>query len=298
VAGRPFRAVYRFAPGEEDDGVTLAVPPELLSAIRRTGSSGASRDSTRRRSGRSSRVCRSATASSSSRWGEGRARRPGDAPGAEEAPLFKAVAEFVKRRFGVDIPAREWALADVPRHLRMRVAVTDPVTGRVIDAGRDVELLRKKLGAADQAPSKVESPAWREAQLVWEKDGIEGWTFGDLPEKIAVGTSLTAYPALAAGEKSVRLFPARAEAEASHKKGVRALLMRKFAKELASSGATTRSRPSSTARRSSSAAGRPSRAPSKRLWPAMSSNATSAPRPNTRPTKPRSAAPFSKRAMP
>ncbi|MCX6567670.1 MAG: DUF3418 domain-containing protein, partial [Candidatus Aminicenantes bacterium] len=114
----------------------------------------------------------------------------------EEVPLFKAVAEFVKRRFGADIPPREWALADVPRYLRMRVAVTDSATGRVIDAGRDVELLRKKIGAADQAPSKVESPAWREAVSAWEKTGLKAWTFGDLPERVPVGTSLTAYPAL------------------------------------------------------------------------------------------------------
>ena len=88
----------------------------------------------------------------------------------------------------------------MPKHLRMRVAVVDPATGRVIDAGRDVELLRKKLGAADEAPSKVESPAWQEARRAWEKVGLTDWTFGDLPEKIAVGTSLTAYPALEMGD--------------------------------------------------------------------------------------------------
>jgi ATP-dependent helicase HrpA len=153
----------------------------------------------------------------------------------EEMPLAKAVAEFVRRRFGVDIPAREWALADVPRYLRMRLAVVDPATGKVIDAGRDVELLRKKLGAADMAPSKVESPAWREACRKWERAGFEDWSFGDLPETVAVGTSLTAYPALKLVDTTVeiRLFATRAEAEASHRKGVRFLLMKKFGKDLA-----------------------------------------------------------------
>ena len=184
----------------------------------------------------------------------------------EEVRSSRRSREFVKRRFGVDIPVREWALADVPKHLKMRVAVVDPSTGKVIDAGRDVELLRKKIGAADEAPSKIESPAWQEARRVWEKDGIMEWTFGDLPEKIAVGTSLTAFPALKMGDMntyfpiskernpgkdasgrggppgglgrrnresvSIRLFPTRAEAEAAHRQGVRALLMRKFAKEL------------------------------------------------------------------
>ncbi len=263
VAGRPYRAVYKFAPGEEDDGVTLTVPPELLSAIPperlEWGVPGQYQDKIAALIKGLPKRYRKLLVPVGEK-AETIAREMPQAP--EEVPLFKAVAEFVKRRFGVEIPAREWALADVPRHLRMRIAVTDPVTGRVIDTGRDVELLRKKLGAADQAPSKVESPAWREAQREWEKDGLEAWNFGDLPERIAVGTSLTAYPALKMGDMipislfpgsaedkrrpdatgksgtavapiGIRLFPTRAEAQASHRKGVRALLMRKFAKELA-----------------------------------------------------------------
>ncbi len=260
VAGRPFRAVYKFAPGEEDDGVTLTVPTELLSAIPvgrlEWGVAGQYQDKIAALIKGLPKRYRKLLVPVGEK-AEEIVREMPQVP--EEVPLFKAVAEFVKRRYGVDIPAREWALADVPKHLRMRVAVVDPVTGRVIDAGRDVELLRKKLGAADEAPSKIESPAWQEARRDWEKSGLTDWTFGDLPEKIAVGTSLTAYPALAVEEKrvsdlpftqnrvkgrsdtllppldsvAVRLFPTRAEAEASHKNGVRWLLMRKFGKDLA-----------------------------------------------------------------
>jgi ATP-dependent helicase HrpA len=279
IAGRPFRAVYKFAPGEEDDGVTLTVPPELLSAIPAErlewGVAGQYRDKIEALIKGLPKRYRKLLVPVGEKAGT-IARDMPQAP--EDVPLFKAVADFVKKRFGVEIPAREWALADVPRHLRMRVAVVEPSTGRVIDAGRDVELLRKKLGAADQAPSKMESPAWQEARRTWEKSGLTEWSFGDLPEKIAVGTSLTAYPALqigdtilfsefpasqtppsktggtmpvsqspdrgraasgtspgpaaGAGTISIRLFPARAEAEAAHKKGVRALLLRKFAKDL------------------------------------------------------------------
>jgi ATP-dependent helicase HrpA len=241
VAGRPFRAVYKFAPGEEDDGVTLTVPPELLSAIPAErlewGVPGQYQDKIAALIKGLPKRYRKLLVPVGEK-AETIVREMPQAP--EEVPLFKAVAEFVKRRFGADIPPREWALADVPRYLRMRVAVTDPATGRVIDAGRDVELLRKKIGAADQAPSKVESPAWREAVCAWEKTGLTAWTFGDLPEKIAVGTSLTAYPALVVepetsgkGTISIRLFPTRAEAAAAHPAGVRWLLLRKFGKELA-----------------------------------------------------------------
>ncbi len=284
IAGRPFRAVYKFAPGEDDDGVTLSVPVGLLRAIPverlEWGVAGQYRDKIAALIKGLPKRYRKLLVPVGEK-AETIAREMTQAP--EEVPLFKAVAEFVRRRFGIDIPAREWALADVPKHLRMRVEVVDPATGKVIDAGRDVDLLRKKIGAADQAPSKVESPAWQEARRVWERDGITEWDFGDLPAQIAAGTSLTAYPALVKmGEKmgdmipishfsetaevrqpiasgqsttkagsagsaaasptggtdarasvSIRLFPGRAEAEASHRQGVRALLMRKFAKELA-----------------------------------------------------------------
>jgi len=247
VAGRPFRAVYRFAPGEDEDGVTLTVPPELLSAIPpgrlEWGVTGQYQEKIAALIKGLPKRYRKLLVPVGEK-AETIAREMPRAP--EEVPLFKAVADFVRRRFGIDIPAREWALADVPKHLRMRVAVVDPSTGRVIDAGRDVELLRKKIGAADQAPSKVESPAWQEARRDWERTGLTDWRFGDLPEKVPVGTSLTAYPGLVAppsagttqgegahGAAEIRLFPARAEAQASHSRGVRWLLMRKFAKELA-----------------------------------------------------------------
>ncbi len=250
VAGRPFRAVYKFAPGEDDDGVTLTVPPALLAAIPPArlewGVAGQYKDKIAALIKGLPKRHRKLLVPVGEK-AETIAREMPRAP--EETPLFKAVSEFVRRKFGVDIPAREWELADVPRHLRMRVAVVDPATGKVIDAGRDVELLRKKIGAADEAPSKVESPAWQEARRAWERDGVADWDFGDLPESIAVGTSLTAYPALKMGDMipishlsetadarrsiCIRLFPTRAEAVASHKQGVRALLLRRFAKDLA-----------------------------------------------------------------
>ncbi len=245
VAGRPFPAVYKFAPGEDDDGVTLRVPATLLNAIPperlEWGVPGNYEDKIAALiKGLPKRYRKHLVP-----VGEKAAMIAAEMPRApEEVPLFRAVAEFAKRRFAADIPVREWALAEVPKYLRMRVAVTDPATGRVIDTGRDVELLRKKLGAADEAPSKVESPAWRQAEREWERTGLIDWIFGDLPERIAVGTSLTAYPALVVekgevkspfseGAVAVRLFPTREEAEAAHRQGVRRLLMRKFGKDLA-----------------------------------------------------------------
>ncbi len=239
VGGRPFRAVYKFAPGDEEDGVTIKVPVSLLNAIPperlEWGVAGQYREKIASLiKGLPKRHRRLLVPVAEK--AEIIAREMPRAP--EEVPLFKAIADFVHKRFGIDIPVREWAQADIPRHLRMRVAVTD-ASGRIIDVGRDVELLRKKIGAGDPAPSKTDSPAWTKAREKWERTGLESWNFGDLPEKVPVGVSLTGYPALAVepvkGAESVgiRLLPAREEALASHLRGVRHLLERKFGKDLA-----------------------------------------------------------------
>jgi ATP-dependent helicase HrpA len=203
IAGRRYSAEYRFAPGEEDDGVTLHVPvphlpavpparlswgvparaPELIASLVRN----------------LPKRCRKLFLPLSEKV-EAIVR---EMPAAdEETPLVRAVAEFARRRFGADIPLRVWSEAEaaLPKHLRLRVAAVDPETGRVIESGRDIELLRRKIGAADQAPSKVESPAWKEAAARWEKSGLTGWSFGDLPEEVPVGATLKGYPALVAGE--------------------------------------------------------------------------------------------------
>jgi hypothetical protein len=64
------------------------------------------------------------------------------------------------------------------------------------------------------------------------QDGTTDWSGS--PTNIFARLVLTASGApISEGTVDIRLFPTRAEAEASHKEGVRWLLMRKFAKDLA-----------------------------------------------------------------
>lgn len=203
IAGRRYSAEYRFAPGEEDDGVTLHVPVPHLPAVPPARLSWGV-------PARAPELIESLVRNLPKRYRKlflPLAEKVGtivrEMPAAdEETPLVRAVAEFARRRFGADIPLRVWSEAEaaLPKHLRLRVAAVDPETGRVIEAGRDIEVLRRKIGASDQAPSKVESPAWKEAAARWEKSGLTGWSFGDLPEEVTVGATLKGYPALVAGE--------------------------------------------------------------------------------------------------
>jgi ATP-dependent helicase HrpA len=240
IGGREFSAEYRFAPTKEEDGVTLRVPLGLVASIPKErltwgvpGQLRARIESLIRNLPKSYRkllVPAPEAAALIAVDMEGRQE-------TDEGSLPDAVADFVKMRFRADIPAAVWSAADVPNFLKARVAVTD-ASGKVVAAGRDIEVLKAKVGAVDAAPEKTSSPAWRRAREKWERDGLTSWDFGEIPECVPVASGLNAYPALAPGSKGadLRLFPTREEAVAAHRAGVAALLRSAHGKDLEFAG--------------------------------------------------------------
>ena len=146
-------------------------------------------------------------------------------------PLLSTLGRFIYHRFGVDIPASQWPASEIPDYLNMRVSILDH-QGREIRAGKDASILNGYAPCASHA--QVEPETWERAKAKWEKKGIMSWDFGDLPETISMETSLLAYPGLepAPGGVNVRLFKNSAEASETHKKGVKALFMIRFRKDL------------------------------------------------------------------
>jgi ATP-dependent helicase HrpA len=229
--GVRFTLRYEFLPGDDADGITVEVPADQLSRV-----------SAERLS-----------------WGvpgqfqekvealiKGLPKRyrkllvpAADAAGVvagemslSDESLSSALARFVKRRFRCDIPARAWEEADIPKHLKMRLAVTDG-QGTVLEAGRDLDALRRARKEA-AAVSARDPSVWARARERWERTGETSWVFGTIPEMVALGAGAVAYPGLEPGEKGVnlRLFETAEEAAAAHVKGVEALLLRLFAKDL------------------------------------------------------------------
>lgn len=230
VGERRLGARYRFAPGKEDDGVTLKIPVALIRGISdealEWGVPGQFREKILAlikglpKQHRKLLMPFSETADIIER--EMKREMVGS--------FFNSLAKFVKERFKADIPAAEWSRAEVPLHLRMRIAVTDH-EGREIAAGRDLGALRREAGAA-YAPE--ESGEWKKTREKWERTGITTWDFDMLPEGVPVGPFLTAFVGLAPAEKGmeIRLFKTREEARISHEKGVEALLTARFAKDI------------------------------------------------------------------
>jgi ATP-dependent helicase HrpA len=229
VGGRIFEASYRFAPGEDDDGVTLKIPPDQVESIPAAalewGVPGYFREKIAALiKGLPKRYRKLLMPVSDT----------ADIIVKEitqtEVSLFEALAKYVDKRFHVNIPAAEWANADIPKHLKTRVAVADYRGGTLL-AGRDLDELRQEASSSYGPADSVE---WKNAKEKWEREGLTSWDLGSLPETIPVGPFVAAYPALEPGDTGVnlRLFKNLDEAISSHQRGVESLLLLQFAKDL------------------------------------------------------------------
>ena len=233
VGDMQFKASYKFAPGEEDDGMTLKIPARVIHAVPAEplewGVAGLFREKIAALiKGLPQRYRKLVVPVSDAVDIILKEMPAADA----DSSLFSALAQFVKRRFRAEIPESEWARVEIPKHLKVRVSVTDH-QGKELVAGRDLgALARLRQEAAERAAQDPE--VWIKAKEKFERTGITAWDFGALPEIVSIRPSVIAYPGLEPAEKSVniRLFRTEEQALASHTLGVQTLLLLKFSKDL------------------------------------------------------------------
>lgn len=137
--------------------------------------------------------------------------------------LIPALTRELKRQRGVQIPEDAWNWAQVPAHLRVRVAVVDS-DGKALADGDSVADLQYRLKDAVQASLSQVVPSGLERQ------GLTEWDFNQLPAEYrrkGQGYEVVAYPALVDRRQHVDilLFDHQIDAELAHKGGVRRLLL-------------------------------------------------------------------------
>jgi len=216
LAGARLALKYRFAPGHPLDGLTLTVPLALLNQVdgarltwlvpgmireKVTWYLKALPKAFRNRLIPLPEVVTAFLSSSPS----------------HDAPLPEAIRSYLRERLGDAPPADAWDASSLPPHLAMNVRVVD-AGGTELASGRDLAALRAKLGEAAQMTFAASGPAF-------EKKGLVGWDFGDLPPTLTVvrkGERLTGYPALVDDRASVSLALLDTEeaARSSHRAGV------------------------------------------------------------------------------
>jgi ATP-dependent helicase HrpA len=139
-----------------------------------------------------------------------------------DRPLPEALSEAFLKVAGTRIAPGEWKLDRLPAFLRPNVRAIGP-DGGTVGQGRNLAELSGQLAlAARNAFDSLEKGGY-------EKTGLTGWTFGDLPERVAIpaGGGAVAFPALVdeGTTVGVRLFHTPAEAETAMRDGFRRLVL-------------------------------------------------------------------------
>ncbi len=238
LGGQPVALSYAYAPGEEQDGVTVKLGFSLAQTISQASVEWAVPGL---REGQISELLRALPKTLR------RELMPFPPKVSEIArdlrpsgeSLQQDLARFIKQRYGVEIPANAWPADAIPAHLRPRIEVVSPEL-KSLGASRDLNQLRQRLEKeGEQAPPAGEDPAWTRAALLWERLGLGEWTIGDLPRRITVKESpefpTYAWPGLEveAGLVSLKLFRSEEAARRASVGGIQRLIALALQKDLA-----------------------------------------------------------------
>ncbi len=213
---------YNLQPGTENDGVTIAVPPEGLNQLSSENLAWlvpglleekvAALIKTLPKSLRILFVPAPETAREVVKkitYGQGN--------------LLAQLSVQLRAISGEHVPASSFEADRLPSHLQMNVRVVDP-NGKTIAAGRDLAALRQE---SQQAASSVVQNMNDDQ---WRKDGLTSWNFGTLPQQVELqrgGITVVAFPMLvdATSSVSLRLSESINDAHAKTKRGLVRLFM-------------------------------------------------------------------------
>ncbi|PIE36826.1 MAG: ATP-dependent RNA helicase HrpA [Gammaproteobacteria bacterium] len=212
---------YRFSPGDEDDGVTLVCPMELINRVSAERTEwlvpGLIEEKiTALIKGLPKQLRRNFVPAPDY------ARALVEALEPTNEPLCTALSRQLRRMSGVEVPRDAWDTSVLLDHLVMRYEIIDG-EGRVLAVGRDLAALQAQFADA------VEESLLHFGDDSIERDAVTDWNFGDLPESMDIekaGLTLKAYPALEArkdGTVGIRLFATSEAAAAAMPRGLRRL---------------------------------------------------------------------------
>src|SRR5690554_7017510 len=223
--GVRYPLAYHFAPGAEDDGVTLTVPaamlPQLPVARLEWLVPGLLREKCIALMKSLPKAIRRQVVPIPD-WVDAAL----EAIVPDDVPLTEALGEFLRRRTGVRVHPDDWQQEQLEPHLVMNLAVVDH-EGRVIGQGRDPrELERRFEAAAGQGARALAAEARLEAP-------VAGLPEEGLPESRVTsqaGIRVEAFPALVPEGQAFRveLFDHPDKARETHRDGVVSLAMRRL----------------------------------------------------------------------
>lgn len=120
-------------------------------------------------------------------------------PAGEKPPLSSLLSEFAWRQQRIKIDPAHWDYSVLPAHTRPRLRVVDNEGSELVQ-GDNIEALITAVSGS------VQSPVLPSHTI--EQGNLTDWTFGDLPEHIEIqqGITLLRYPAIKNDLKSVSII--------------------------------------------------------------------------------------------
>jgi ATP-dependent helicase HrpA len=230
VRGMDLALHYSFAPGAEDDGVSVTIPVQVLAQLPEAIFSWLVPGFLEEKVIALIRALPKALRKHFVPAPNIAAEFVHSVSPADNISLTDALAAFLQQRSGLEIPADSWRLDSLALHLHMRFVVQDH-NGQTLASGRDLGVLQAQWQERSRAHF-AEAP-----KQAWERDNLASWECGDLPEFIelnAEGVCFRAYPALCAehGRVALRLFDDAELAHTAHRGGMLALLHQAAASDI------------------------------------------------------------------
>ena len=221
VDGEDLPLSYSYRPGEESDGITLKMPYRLVDAIRPEVLEWLVPGLLEEKVAQLLRSLPKSLRKQLVPVPETAARVAADLQPTHPS-LLESLEAHLHQRHGLEIQRTDWKVEQLPQHLSMRIEVAG-TEGEAVASGRDLRQLADRLERHD-TPAELE--AWDRAAGEWERGGLTGWTFADMPERLEVttvgGVPVFGFPGLAteAGSVRLRLFKTRDEAESNTRSGL------------------------------------------------------------------------------
>lgn len=155
----------------------------------------------------------------------------------QHGSLYRALEQILADSFRLRIPHRDWPIGELPAHLKFRFCLLD-AEGKLLKATRDFAELRAELPRA----GALSAPGLGALRKCWEQEGIGAAALEAAPASLPVtgaDGSLRGYvyPGLAAGpdgEVSRRLFASEEEARAQTRQSLLLLYAAEFPKQFKS----------------------------------------------------------------
>ncbi|RAH37473.1 ATP-dependent RNA helicase HrpA [Halomonas sp. SL1] len=208
---------YHFAPGAEDDGVTLTVPaamlPQLPEARLEWLVPGLLREKCIALLKSLPKAIRRQVVPIPD-WVDAALQ----AMTPDDVPLTEALGEFLRVKTGVRLTPDDWRVDQLEPHLIMNLRVVDH-EGRELGQGRDIRALEQRFEAAAGEGARALASEASEA------DALETLPEAPLPESrvtTQAGIRVEAYPAVVPEDDSLRveLFDHPDKAREAHRRGV------------------------------------------------------------------------------